>query len=298
MPPASPTAEQGAGAGFEPFSLFAPAKVNLALHVLGRRADGYHDLDSVVAFADVGDWLRFSPAPQFLVTADGPFAAALPDASGNIIAKAWAAARGIAESRGLALPPVAVHLTKTLPVASGIGGGSANAAAALKGFLTLAGIARIDSEIAAAGLGIGADVPVCLAGVTCRMRGVGERITPIQGFAPRQAILVNPMVAVSTPAVFGRLGLAKGQGHGEAIADETDPSLWRNDLAPPAIALEPVIGEVLQRLARAPGVTRAFMSGSGATCVALCEPDTPTPPLDPSWWVARAVLGRSNPSGT
>lgn len=296
MLPPSPTAEQGGGAGFRPFSLFAPAKVNLALHVLGRRADGYHDLDSIVAFADVGDWLRFSPAAQFTVTADGPFAAALPEASGNIIAKAWAAARLIAESRGRPLPPVAVHLTKNLPVASGIGGGSANAAAALKGFLTIAGIDRIDSEIAAAGLGIGADVPVCLLGATCRMRGVGERISPIQGLAPMSAVLVNPMIAVSTPAVFGRLGLAKGQGHGDAIPDETDPSHWRNDLAPPAIALEPVIGEVLQQLGRAPGITRTFMSGSGATCVALCAPDTPTPPLDPSWWVARAVLGGSSPS--
>lgn len=288
MPPASPTAEQG----FQPFSLFAPAKINLALHVLGRREDGYHDLDSIVAFADVGDWLRFSPAAQFTVTADGPFAAALPDASGNIIAKAWAAARQIAESRGRPLPPVAVHLTKNLPVASGIGGGSANAAAALKGFLKVAGIDGIDTEITAAALRIGADVPVCLLGTPCRMQGVGERITPLADFARRQAILVNPMVAVSTPEVFGRLGLAKGQSHGAGIESEDDPAHWRNDLAAPAIALEPVIGEVLQRLAQAPGVTRAFMSGSGATCIALCAPDTPTPPLDPSWWVARAVLGQ------
>ncbi len=106
--------------------------MNLALHVLGRRPDGYHDLDSIVAFADVGDWLAFAPAREFTVTADGPFAAALPDPSGNIIAKAWDTARSIAVSRGRELRPVAVHLTKNLPVASGIGGGSANAAAALK----------------------------------------------------------------------------------------------------------------------------------------------------------------------
>lgn len=291
MPPASPTAEQGAGAGFRPFSLFAPAKVNLALHVLGRRADGYHDLDSIVAFANVGDWLRFSPAAQFTVTADGPFAAALPEASGNIIAKAWAAARLIAESRGRPLPPVAVHLTKNLPVASGIGGGSANAAAALKGFLKVAGIDGTDAEIAAAGLRIGADVPVCLLGTACRMQGVGERITPLAGYSSHYAMLVNPMVAVSTPEVFGRLGLAKGQSHGTGIESEDDPATWRNDLAAPAIALAPVIGEVLEQLMRAKGVTRAFMSGSGATCVALCEHSTPIPPLDPSWWVARAVLG-------
>lgn len=298
MPPPSPTAEAGAAAGFAPFRLFAPAKVNLALHVLGRRADGYHDLDSIVAFADVGDWLHVSPARQFTVTADGPFATALPEAAGNIIARAWDAARRIAEARGLSLPAVAVHLTKNLPVASGIGGGSANAAAALKGFLTLAAVDAGDPEVAAAGLGIGADVPVCLLGSTCRMQGVGERITPLAGFSPRTAFLVNPMVAVSTPAVFGKLGLARGQPHGEAIRDEADPALWRNDLAPPAIALAPVIGEVIERLGKADGVTRSFMSGSGATCVALCEPDAPMPALDPSWWVARTVLGGPHPSAS
>jgi 4-diphosphocytidyl-2-C-methyl-D-erythritol kinase len=184
-----------------------------------------------------------------------------------------------------------VHLTKNLPVASGIGGGSADAAAALKGFLRLAGITSSGADVAAAALRIGADVPVCLAGVTCRMQGVGERITPIRGLARCEAVLVNPMVAVSTPAVFGRLGLAKGEVYGDAIAEETDPARWRNDLAPSAIALAPVIGEVLDRLEASPGVTRAFMSGSGATCVALCEPDAPMPVLNPSWWAVKTVLG-------
>lgn len=285
MPPARPTAEATG------FRLFAPAKVNLALHVLGRRADGYHDLDSIVAFADVGDWLSFTPAPEFTVTADGPFAASLPQASGNIIARAWETAQAIALARGRSLAPVAVHLTKNLPVASGIGGGSANAAAALKGFLGLAGISELDEGVMAAGLAIGADVPVCLQGRPCRMRGVGERITPLEHFAPRRAILVNPLVEVSTPAVFKGLALEKGQPSGEAIADEADPSCWRNDLAEPAIALAPVIGEVLARLASTPGVSRAFMSGSGATCVALCENDDATPDLDPRWWMVRTILG-------
>jgi 4-diphosphocytidyl-2-C-methyl-D-erythritol kinase len=265
----------------QPFSLFAPAKVNLALHVLGRRADGYHDLDSIVVFADVGDTLTFTPSDRFAIAVSGPFAAALPQAGDNIIAKSWAAAQAIAAGRGRALPAASVHLEKNLPVASGIGGGSANAAAALKGFLRLAGIDAIDDEVTAAGLAIGADVPVCLAGVACRMQGVGERITPLSGFAPLRAILVNPLVAVSTPAVFKSLALEKGQSHGTAIADERDPATWRNDLAEPAIALAPVIGDVLQRLAATPGVTRAFMSGSGATCVALCETDD----------VTRTVLG-------
>ena len=259
--------------------------------MLGRRADGYHELDSIVAFARAGDWLHFAPAPDFRLTADGPFAAALPEASGNIILKAWDAAKAIAAARRCTLSPVAVQLTKNLPVASGIGGGSANAAAALKGFLRLAGIMSFDAEISAAALRIGADVPVCLGGVTCRMQGVGERITPIHGFIAREAVLVNPLVAVATPAVFGKLGLAKGQSYGQAIADETDPAGWRNDLAPPAIALAPVIGEVLDRLTAAPGVTRAFMSGSGATCVALCEAGAPMPALDPSWWAVKTELG-------
>jgi len=274
-----------------PFSLFAPAKINLALHVLGRRADGYHDLDSIVAFADVGDTLTFTPADTFTVTADGPFAAPLPAASDNIIARAWASAMRLAAARGLSLPPVAVHLTKNLPVASGIGGGSANAAAALKGFLRLAGVHAIDDAIVAEGLTIGADVPVCLIGQACRMRGVGERIEPLQGFRPRKAILVNPLVEVSTPAVFKALGLERGQGFASGIEDPQDEASWRNDLAKPAIALAPVIGEVLERLRAARGVTRAFMSGSGATCVALCEQEPEGLDLEPRWWSARTVLG-------
>jgi 4-diphosphocytidyl-2-C-methyl-D-erythritol kinase len=271
-------------------SLFAPAKVNLALHVLGRRPDGYHDLDSIVAFASVGDRLTLAPAPGFAITASGPFAAALPPGEDNIIARAWAAALQIAAHHRKALPPVAVHLEKNLPVASGIGGGSANAAAALKGFLHLAGIAPDAPDVAAAGLRLGADVPVCLAGHACRMQGVGERIAPLAEFAPMAALLVNPLVEVSTPAVFAGLGLGKGQSFGTAIADARDPTHWRNDLAAPAIALAPVIGEVLARLSATPGVIRAFMSGSGATCVALLADDAVSPDLDPRWWSARTVL--------
>lgn len=273
------------------FARFAPAKVNLALHVLGRRADGYHDLDSIVAFADIGDRLTFTPADRFAITASGPFAAALPPCADNIIARSWSAAGAIAAGRGRALPPVAVHLEKNLPVASGIGGGSANAAAALMGFLSLAGVDEVDDDVIAAGLAIGADVPVCLTGVACRMQGVGERIMPLAGFAPLPAILVNPLVEVSTPAVFKGLSLDKGQAYRDAIADPRDPAAWRNDLSEPAIALAPVIAEVLARLAASPGVARAFMSGSGATCVGLLRDHAAMPDLDPRWWSARTVLG-------
>jgi 4-diphosphocytidyl-2-C-methyl-D-erythritol kinase len=273
----------------QPFSLFAPAKINLALHVLGRRADGYHELDSIVAFADAGDWLSFTPGEQFGITAEGPFAASLPEPSHNIIGRAHEAAGHILRSRGLELPPVSVKLTKNLPVASGIGGGSSNAAAAIRGFLGLGGISGLDDEIMAAGLKLGADVPVCLSRLACRMRGIGERITPIS-FAPRHAILVNPLVEVSTPAVFKALGLSPGQSYGEAVTDEADPSSWRNDLASPAIAIAPVIGEVIETLSRLPGVTKAFMSGSGATCVALCDGGEIALPEDRGWWWRKTIL--------
>lgn len=275
---------------FAPFALVARAKVNLALHVLARRADGYHDLDSIVAFADVGDDLLFEPAPAFGLTMSGRFASAVPDGDDNIIVRAWEAGQEIAHRRGLILPPVSVHLTKNLPVASGIGGGSADAAAALAGFLRIAGVAAPDDEIMAAALSLGADVPVCLAGKACRMQGVGDRIRPLPRFAPLHALLVNPLVEVATPAVFGKLGLQRGETFGTAIADETDPAGWRNDLAAPAQMLAPVIGEVIATLRRLPGVSRVFMSGSGATCVALHDGLERRLSLPDDWWHVRTIL--------
>ena len=257
---------------FEPFSAPAPAKVNLALHVLGCRLDGYHELDSIVAFADLGDTLHFSPAAEFVLSADGPYAGSLPPPPDNIISKAHDLAAAIAACRGLRLPGVAIRLSKNLPIASGIGGGSANAAAALRGFLKIAGIDHLDSDIMAAVLTLGADVPVCLVGGTCRMQGIGERITPLTNFAPRRAVLVNPNVAVATAEVFRKLGLAPGQSHAAAIKNVNDPAGWRNDLTESAIAVAPVIAEVLAVLRNIPGVSLARMSGSGATCFAVVSP--------------------------
>ncbi len=273
-----------------PFTLFAPAKINLALHVLGRRADGYHDLDSIVAFANVGDELTFSPAPAFSVTAEGPFAADLPAAPGNIITRAHAAVIEIAKARGKSLPPVAVHLLKNLPVASGIGGGSSNAAAAMRGFLKIVEIESLDNEIMAAALRLGADVPVCLLGKACRMQGVGERLTPLPYFSPLHAILVNPLVSVPTPAVFDQLGLQRGQGFGQPITGLADPACWRNDLAASAIVLAPVISDVLKYLESLPGTARAFMSGSGATCVKLFDSNHAAELPDHGWWCRMAIL--------
>lgn len=279
---------------FESFAEFAPAKVNLALHVLGRRADGYHELDSIVAFADIGDTLAFAPAERFGITASGPFAADLPSADENIIAKAWRLMR----ERVPGLPPAAIHLTKDLPVASGIGGGSANAAAAIRGAMKIAGIALLDDGLRAAALSLGADVPVCLAGRTCRMQGIGERVEFLSQSISADAILVNPRVEVSTPAVFAGLGLEKGQGHAESIADVVDRSGWRNDLTAAAIALKPVIGDVMSALDALPRNIRCFMSGSGATCVAMFESRQAAEAArdqlarhHPGWWIEAARLG-------
>jgi 4-diphosphocytidyl-2-C-methyl-D-erythritol kinase len=273
------------------FSVFAPAKINLALHVLGRRADGYHELDSIVAFAGVGDWLRFTPGRDFRLTADGPLPPHFPRPPATSSCKAWEAAKAIAEARGLRLPPAAVHLTKNLPVASGIGGGSANAAAALKGFLKLAGITSFDAEIAAAALRIGADVPVCLSGVTCRMQGVGERITPIHGHGPARGHSGQSDGGGLDARRLRQAGPREGPALGEAIADETDPAAVAKRPRPARHRTRAGHRRGAGAAERAPGVTRAFMSGSGATCVALCEPGAPMPALEPSWWAVKTVLG-------
>lgn len=275
---------------FEPFSERAPAKVNLALHVLGRRPDGLHELDSIVAFAGVGDELRFTPAGRFSLTAEGRFASELPATTDNIIARAYGSIATLAAERGTVLPPVAVHLTKNLPVASGIGGGSADAAAAMRGFLRIAGIEVRDASIMAAALALGADVPVCLVGKACRMQGIGERITAIEDFPALDMVLVNPGIAVATAEVFARLGLQPGSRFGAAIADCRDGATWRNDLAGPAIAIVPVIAEVLAELRRLPGVRHVTMSGSGATCVAVLSEPLPAAFGEAiaarGWWMA------------
>jgi len=277
---------------FKPFAEQARAKVNLALHVLGRREDGYHELDSIVAFADAGDELRFSPADRFMIEADGPYADQLPKEGGNIIFRAYEAVAELAGSQNKVLPPVAVHLTKRLPVASGIGGGSANAAAALRAFLKIAGVSDRDPAIASLAMKLGADVPVCFSGRACRMQGAGERIVAFEGFSPRHALLVNPGVPVSTPEVFQRLGLARGQSYRDGVRLH-DPAHWRNDLTEAAVAAAPVIADVLKILKSLPGVTRAAMSGSGATCFALFE-EAPARDianlLQPGWWCASTIL--------
>ncbi|MGZ3215516.1 4-(cytidine 5'-diphospho)-2-C-methyl-D-erythritol kinase [Paracoccus sp. T5] len=236
----------------------APAKLNLALHVTGRRADGYHLLDSLVCFADMGDVVQLSPGPLSL-RIDGPFAAGLSDQD-NLCLRAARLVGGQA----------AIRLVKNLPVASGIGGGSADAAAVLRG------LARMGHDLPAAPEQLGADVPVCLASRPARMRGVGEIVTPLPPLPPLHLVLVNPGIAVATPRIFAGLTCRENPPLPAipAFADAGALIGWlagtRNDLQPPALAAAPVIETVLEAL-RSQGAGLARMSGSGATCFGIFD---------------------------
>lgn len=247
--------------------VFAPAKVNLYLHVTGRREDGYHLLDSLAVFPAVGDLITVTASQALSLTLAGPFGAVLADdkPETNLLLRA---ARALAPARGAHL-----RLDKNLPVASGIGGGSADAAATLRALCTLWEIAP--PHLAEIALGLGADVPVCLGSVPARMQGVGEILAPAPQLPNFGMVLVNPGVAVPTPAVFrSRQGgftpapLLPSQWP-DADAMAADLARCRNDLQDAAIALAPQIAEVLAVLASLPGVLLARMSGSGATCFAL-----------------------------
>jgi len=242
----------------DPVTEFAPAKVNLCLHVTGRRADGYHLLDSIIAFAGVGDRVTVAPGAGLALT--GPQAAQLTGGDDNLCLRAARAMGG----------GVSVRLEKHLPVASGIGGGSADAAA------TLRAMARLGRPLppADAVLALGADVPACLAGRPARMRGVGEILTPVS-LPAAWLVLVNPGIAVATPQVFRGLTHAANPPLQDLprLADAGALAAWlarqRNDLEPPAIAIAPVIATAKAALAASPGCLLARMSGSGATCFGL-----------------------------
>jgi 4-diphosphocytidyl-2-C-methyl-D-erythritol kinase len=249
----------------------APAKVNLFLHVLGQRADGYHLLDSLVVFADVGDTLGAEPAETLSLTVEGPFAGNLAAEPDNL---ALRAARALATEAGVSAGGRLV-LAKHLPVASGIGGGSADAAAALR---LLCRLWRIELEIAVlarlAGA-LGADVPVCLASRASRMGGIGDHLDAAPGLPACGVALVNPGIALATADVFrARSGAWSARAELPALWRDAgelagDLRRRRNDLQPAAIALCPVISDVLSVLEAAPGCLLARMSGSGATCFGL-----------------------------
>ena len=191
---------------------FAPAKINLTLHVVGRREDGYHLLESMVAFADIGDRVAVSKGAVFSLSAHGPFAGDLPPSDENIIvAAAEALAHGVSE-----IPPgAAIELEKNLPVASGIGGGSANAAACLRALLKLHGVSASDAALNQIAVYLGADVPVCLRSAVSLMSGIGQIVEPMPALPEVHAVLVNPRVPVPTGPVFEALGLLRGA----ALAD-------------------------------------------------------------------------------
>ena len=252
----------------------APAKVNLALHITGRRPDGYHELESLVVFADIADELSARAAKSDSLRVGGPFAAAAGSGDSNLVMRAIAAFRvrwpGHVET-GLTL-----ELKKNLPVAAGLGGGSADAAAALRLMASL-GEADISlADLGAVALSLGADVPACLLSRPCEVRGVGEIVHPLRGFPPSHIVLVNPLVPVVTADVFRRLLSRENPPLPPLPQPLTRPAqlgLWlaetRNDLEPPAIALLPVIGDLIAGMRKFDGCILARMSGSGGTVFGL-----------------------------
>jgi 4-diphosphocytidyl-2-C-methyl-D-erythritol kinase len=282
----------------------APAKVNLTLHVRGRRADGYHDLESLVAFAGVHDLLTLEPADELSLVIDGPGAGAIGPLVDNSVLKA---ARLLAQNAP-GLRAGRFRLVKRLPAAAGVGGGSADAAAALRLLARLNAMALDDARVRAAAEATGSDVPVCLDPRARMMRGRGELVGPPIALPSLFAVLVNPGVALSTPAVFREIGLAPGETSpfgqhpdilsGEAF-EELAPKLRkaRNDMEDAASVLAPVVGHVLAVLAAAPGARLARMSGSGATCFALfadCRRAARAARTirrdHPGWWVRPTLL--------
>jgi 4-diphosphocytidyl-2-C-methyl-D-erythritol kinase len=299
----------------------ALAKINLALHVRARRADGYHEIETLFAFLRDGDSVSIEEADSGSFALTGPFGPALAGESGNLVLAArdaFAAAHG-------PLPPLAITLDKHLPVASGIGGGSADAAAMLRALARLKGIDPAD--LADIALELGSDVPACLLGKSAIGGGRGERLELIDELSGIPVLLVNPGVAVSTGAVFrgwdgidrGPLlprhpGLvpgstvplppdAEGLLH-SGCRDEPGMTGWlevaidgRNDLEAPARAIAPIIGSVIDLLAAQPGVTLARMSGSGATCFALFDSQIARTAArhaitaaQPDWWCLESTL--------
>ncbi len=280
-------------------TIFAPAKVNLYLHVVGRRADGFHLLDSLIAFAGVGDTLVAAPSDTLSLVVDGPTATLLPEGEENIVERA---ARALAARAGITAG-AALHLTKRLPVAAGIGGGSADAAAALVALARLWQIDLPNAEMMDLALGLGADVPVCLVGRATALSGIGEGIEPAPALPPAWLVLVNPMQPCPTPAVFkARHGpfsaaapLTDSPVDAAALADVL--AQRGNDLTEAAVAVVPAIGDALALLAAQPGCLLSRMSGSGATCFGLFaaeaaarQAETALTAARPAWWAAAAAL--------
>lgn len=290
--------------------VFAPAKLNLFLHVGRKRADGFHDLQSLVAFADLGDSLTVTAAAGFSLAIDGPFADMLSAEPDNLVLRAARAlAAHFGDGRGAHFT-----LTKNLPVASGIGGGSADAAAALRGLLALWNdrVARAE-DVAAIAARLGSDIPVCLLSCPAWMEGRGERVTPLPPLPDAALVLVNPGISVATADVFRRVvpndrksGCAPPGTFATLDALVRYLAATRNDLEAPARAIAPVIGDVLDALSQQ-GAVLVRMSGSGATCFGLFDgaasarcAASAIAKAQPRWWVracgfASAEAARASP---
>jgi 4-diphosphocytidyl-2-C-methyl-D-erythritol kinase len=283
---------------------FAPAKVNLTLHVLGRRPDGYHEIESLVAFADIGDRLTLAGGEALELEVVGPTAAAAGAGGDNLVLRA---ARALGNGiEGLRIGRF--RLDKQLPVAAGLGGGSSDAAAALRLLARENHLAQGDARILAAARATGADVPVCLEPHPRMMRGIGEILARPLVLPQLAAVLVNPGVAVPTRDVFARLAapaLSAPASPDDFIAGASDfdgvvsaLGCRRNDLEAPAIALAPVIATVLAALRADPACRLARMSGSGATCFGLFASAQEAQAAargvqaaHPSWWVRATIFG-------
>jgi 4-diphosphocytidyl-2-C-methyl-D-erythritol kinase len=281
-----------------------PAKINLTLHILGRREDGYHDLESLVAFSGAGDTLSFEPGAELSLDVVGPTAVAAGNGEDNLVLRA---ARNLA-GRVAGLTLGAFRLEKRLPVAAGIGGGSSDAAAALRLLARANDLTLHDPRVFEAACATGSDVPVCLAARARMMRGAGETLDPALRLPLLPAVLINPGVAVETRRVFAALGLRPGERvsaspHPEIASGGAADTLLaalgkgRNDLEDAACIEAPVIVDVLAVLRAARGCKLARMSGSGATCFALFS--TPWAAAraarairaqHPGWWVKAAAL--------
>lgn len=289
----------GAMADPAPVTAFAAAKINLYLHVVGRRTDGFHLLDMLITFADVGDRISVQPADNLSLTVAGPFAPGIPTGEDNLVLKA---ARSLAGLAGIE-PRAAIHLEKILPPASGIGGGSADAAATLKALRDLWDLDIPKGELQTLAISLGADVPMCLAGRAAFSSGIGEVLQPAPPLPPAWFVLVNPGVPVSTPAVFRARSGPFGDPGSFTDTPSDAPALARlleekrNDLEGPARAITPAVDDALAALAATENVLLVRMSGSGATCFGLFATESDAQAAAgqitiarPGWWVAAARL--------
>jgi len=278
--------------------MLARAKINLYLHVVGRRADGYHLLDSLVAFAETGDTIAVAPADELSLTIDGPFAGKLAADADNLVLRA---ARGLRTLAGVKIG-AAITLTKNLPIASGIGGGSADAAETIKELLLLWDVRSDLDQIFKFALTLGADVPVCFYGDSAVITGIGEQIKYAGGIPKAHMLLVNPLVATPTPQVFK----ARTGPFSEPYPWDPPPPIFeptahdlvamlrsrRNDLTEAAIHVAPIIRDVLDAIDRTEGSLLSRLSGSGATCFGIyataADAEAARAAIlaaHPAWWV-------------